>query len=135
MKHILIALLLSSPALAQTAKTPIEIGCNPKEGDMVGANLCTAVRDAVATSPRYIEVNANPKGYRLRVTTIPTNDKQATAASVVLTWDDYYMSNLVQTCGSGRIAECAQGLVSSFDEDITSLEKQVDDLHASAVKQ
>jgi hypothetical protein len=125
MKHLLIALLLSSPALAQTTKTPIAIGCQSKTGDGVGTELCTAIRDGVATSPRYQEVDSSPNGFQLRVTTIAVSENHATAASVILTYDDYYISNLVQTCGSLQVGSCGRQLVSSFDEDITAFEKEV----------
>jgi hypothetical protein len=125
MKHLLIALLLSSPALAQTAKTPIEIGCQSKTGDGVGTELCTAIRDGVATSPRYQEVDSSPQGFQLRVITVAISENGATAASVILTYNDYYISSLVQTCGSDRVGQCARGLVASFDEDITAFEKEV----------
>lgn len=88
MKHLLIALiafLLSSAAFAQTGKTPIEIGCQNKTGDTVGSELCTAIRDTVATSPRYQEVDRSPKGFQLKVITVAVSENVNTAVGMVLT--------------------------------------------------
>jgi hypothetical protein len=65
------------------------------------------------------------------VTTVAIRENHATAASVILTYDDYYLSSLVQTCGSLETSSCAHGLVFSLDEDITALEKEVDNARAS----
>jgi hypothetical protein len=131
MKHMLAVLLLSSTALAQTAKTPIEVRCSPKPDDLVGAQVCTAIRDNIATSPRYTEVATSKNGFELTILTVSVSDHDATALAMVLTYDQYYVSGLVQTCGSQKVSECARGLVSSFDEDITDMQKQAANTRAA----
>ena|ERR1700677_4520177 len=92
---------------------------------MIGTELCSALRDAVATSPRYQEVAASPDGYQLKVTTISLDKNVDTAAAMVLVWNGYYINSGVQTCGSNKVVNCAQSMTSSFDDDITSFEKEV----------
>jgi hypothetical protein len=121
-QHFLLVFLLWSATLAHAAKTQISIECKPDERDMVGSQVCTALRDAIETSPRYSATYNNPNGYRLKIITIG-NDDQQTAISMVLLLHDYYFTSWIQLCGSKAIETCARSLLSSFDDEITSIQR------------
>ncbi len=135
MKQLLIAFLLSSAAFAQNTKTRIEVGCQSKPGDSVGSEVCTAIRDIVATSPRYQEADRNPDGYQIKVITVAVDENVSTAVSMVTLWNNMYLSNVVQTCGVNAVSRCAQSMVSSFDDDVTSLEKASAEITAKRTHQ
>jgi len=134
MKTLLFALLLSSTAFAQTSKTPIEISCSSKPGDSVGSEVCTAIRDIVAASPRYREVDQNSDGYQIKLITVAIEENVNTAVSMVTLWNNMYLTNVVQTCGVNAVSRCAHSMVSSFDEDVTSLDKASAEILAKRVR-
>ena len=79
MKGLLLAVLLTSAAFGQSNKTDIAIHCVSLPGDVVGDQLCSALRLAVARSPRYEEAAANPQGWQLRLATMETKFRQPAA--------------------------------------------------------
>jgi hypothetical protein len=121
----LAALLLVSclPLLAQTRRTPIEIQCHPAQDDSVGQQLCSALRDIVATSPRYEELPHNPNGFILKILTVSCMQDRSTAFSVVLARGPIYLDGGVRTCNVQNIRRCAQDEFAHQDGNITILSK------------
>jgi hypothetical protein len=127
MKSLALAVLLTSAAYGQTNKTDIAIHCVFSPGDVVGGQLCSALKLAVARSPRYQETAVNPQGWQLRLATTGIGDNEGTAVSMTLVYRALYVVNTVQVCGASVISGCAQGMLSDSDEQIRSLEKVVED--------
>jgi hypothetical protein len=84
MKSLVLAVLLTSAAFGQTNKTGIAIHCVSLPGDVVGGQLCSALRLALARSPQYEETVVNPQGWQLRLATMGIDDNKGTAVS--MTW-------------------------------------------------
>jgi len=125
MKSLVLAVLLTSTAFGQTNKTDIAIHCVSLPGDVVGGQLCSALRLAVARSPRFEEAVANPQGWQLRLATMGIDDNKGTAVSMTLVYHTIYVVNTVQVCGASVVSDCAQGMLSDSDDHIQSLEKAV----------
>lgn len=126
MKSLALAVLLTSAAFGQTNKTDLAIHCVSLPGDVVGDQLCSALRLAVARSPRYEEA-VNPQGWQLRLATMGIDDNKGTAVSMTLVYRSLYVVNTVQVCGASVISDCAQGMLSDSDDHIKLLEKAVTD--------
>jgi hypothetical protein len=127
MKSLLLAVLLTSAAFGQTIKTDIAIHCVSLPGDEVGGQLCSALRLAVARSPRYEEAALNPEGWQIRLATMGIDDNKGTAVSMTLVYHSMYVVNTVQVCGASVVSNCAQGMLSDSDDHIRMLEKVVKD--------
>jgi hypothetical protein len=128
MKILMLALFLTSAALGQTTKIKIAIHCVSSPEDVVGGQLCRALREAVAKSPRYQEAVSNPQGWQIRLATMGIDGNMGTAVSMVLIYHAIYTVNIVQVCGASVISDCAQGMLSDSDDHIRSLEKAAEDL-------
>jgi hypothetical protein len=127
MKSLVLAVVLTSAAFGQTPKTDIAIHCVSSPGDVVGGQLCSALRLAVARSPRFEEAVTNPQGWQLRLATMGIDDNKGTAASMTLVYHGTYVVNTVQVCGASVIPDCAQGMLSDSDDHMRLLEKAVED--------
>jgi len=130
MKSLVLAVLLTSltsAAFGQTTKTELAIHCVSLPGDVVGGQLCSALRLAVAKSLRYEEADINPEGWQLRLATMGIGDNKGTAVSMTLVYRAMYVVNTVQVCGASVIPDCAQGMLSDSDDHIKLLEKAVKD--------
>jgi hypothetical protein len=127
MKSMVLAVVLTSAAFGQTTKTDIAIHCVSLPGDVVGGQLCSALRLAVARSPRYEEAVTNPQGWQLRLATMGVDDNKGTAVSMTLVYHAMYVVNTVQVCGASVIPDCAQGMLSDSDDHIRLLQKAVKD--------
>ena len=127
MKSLVLAVLLTSAAFGQTPKTDIAIHCVSFPGDVVGGQLCSALRLAVARSPLYEEAAINPQGWQLRLATMGIDDNKGTAVSMTLVYRALYVVNTVQVCGASVISDCAQGMLSDSDDHIRLLKKSVED--------
>ena len=125
MKSLVLALLLTSAAFGQATKTDIAIRCVSLPGDVVGGQLCSALRLAVARSLRYEEADLNPQGWQLRLATMGIDDNKGTAVSMTLVYHAMYVVNTIQVCGASVISDCAQGMLSDSDDHIKLLEKAV----------
>ena len=126
-KSLVLAFLLTSAAFGQTNRTDIAIHCVSLSGDEVGGQLCSALKLAVARSPRYEEAAVNPEGWQLRLATMGIDDNKGTAVSMTLVYRALYVVNTVQVCGASVISDCAQGMLSDSDDHIRLLEKSVED--------
>jgi hypothetical protein len=126
MKRLVLAVFLTSAAFGQSTKTDIAIHCVSLPGDIVGGQLCSALRLAVARSSRYEEA-LNPQGWQLRLATMGIDDNKGTAVSMTLVYRSLYVVNTVQVCGASVISDCAQGMLSDSDDHIKLLQKAVED--------
>ena len=127
MKMLMLALLLTSAAFGQTTKIGIAIHCVSLPDDVVGSQLCSALREAVAKSLRYQEAVGNQQGWQIRLATMGIDDNQATAVSMTLIYHAIYVVNTVQVCGASVIKDCAQGMLSDSDDHIRSLEEAAEE--------
>jgi hypothetical protein len=127
MKSLLLAVLLSSAAFGQTTKTDIAVHCVSSVGDVVGGQLCSALKLAVAKSLRYEEADLNPHGWQLRLATMGIDDNKGTAVSMTLVYRAMFVVNTVQVCGASVVSDCAQGMLSDSDDHIRLLEKTIKD--------
>jgi hypothetical protein len=123
MKLWMLSLFLTSAAFAQATKTDLAIHCVWLPEDVVGGQLCAALREAVARSPRYQEAVSNPQGWQIRLATMGIHDNKGTAVSMVLIYHAIYVVNTVQVCGESVIHDCAEGMLSDSDDHIRLLEK------------
>ena len=123
----MLSLFLTSAAFAQATKTDLAIHCVWLPEDVVGGQLCAALREAVARSPRYQEAVSNPQGWQIRLATMGIHDNKGTAVSMVLIYHAIYVVNTVQVCGASVIPDCAQGMLSDSDEHIKLMQKAVED--------
>jgi len=130
MKILMLALFLTSGAFGQTTKIDLAIHCVSLPEDVVGGQLCSALREAVAKSPRYHEAVSNPQGWQIRLATMGIDDNKGTAVSMVLLYRAIYVVNTVQVCGASVIGDCAQGMLSDSDDHIKSFEKAAEALIA-----
>ena len=126
-KSLALAVLITSAAFGQTNKTDLAIHCVSLSGDVLGGQLCSALRLAVARSPHYEEAAVNPDGWQLRLATMGIDDDKGTAVSMTLIYRALYVVNTVQVCGASVIPDCAQGMLSDSDDHIKLLQKAVED--------
>jgi hypothetical protein len=113
-------------AQAPVRKIPIFFQCTCD--DPVGSRIATAIRDLIAASPRYFKSGSefNRQGadvvpiWSIRMVTRDT-DENATRSmiAVAFTRGLFYESLSVQSCGSLRVRECAEGILADLDRQIT----------------
>jgi hypothetical protein len=91
--------------------------------DTVGSRLVFAVKERIRSSAGFKLVTARTEAlFRMSIVTLDDKTGYSTVYSVVFsawqpqtnTWT--YLNNIVGTCGSTRIAECADGLVADADK-------------------
>lgn len=102
----------------QPPKTPLVIVCSCD--DMNSRMFESAVRDAVAASPRYIEVRpdqAKSGDYRLVLVTID-DTSSSIALSIVVLHGETFMTSGVRVCGANKLAWCASNVLASADHAI-----------------
>jgi hypothetical protein len=113
-------------AQAPVRKVPIFFQCTCD--DPVGSRIATAVRDLIATSPRYFKsegdftqlgANVFPI-WSIRVVTRDTDENASrTMVAVAVTRGLFFETISVQSCGSSRVKECAEGILADLDRQIT----------------
>lgn len=69
---IFVLTLIAGAAYGQTDKVPLGVECTNGVNDTVGESFCTALRDAVAASPRY-RLDSSQNRYVLHVATVDTD--------------------------------------------------------------
>jgi hypothetical protein len=113
-------------AQAPVRKIPIFFQCTCD--DPVGSRIATAVRDLIATSPRYFKSGSefNQQGanvfpiWSIRMVTRDTGENATqTMIAVAFTRGLFYESLSVQGCGTLRVKECAEGILADLDRQIT----------------
>lgn len=113
-------------AQASAPKIPVFFQCTCD--DPVGSRIATAVRDLIAVSPRYFKsgsdfsrqgANVFPI-WSIRVVTRDTDENASrTMIAVALTRGLFFETLSVQSCGSLRVKECAEGILADLDRQIT----------------
>jgi hypothetical protein len=118
-------LLLTFPISAQKAPPKVYnliVNCNCT--DSVGKGYARALRDLIAKSPRYQELedtsDNRKRALMISVVTLPVGDDSqgnanVAAISVVLVLDGLFMDQYVQTCGVSVTTGCAQQTFDSID--------------------
>jgi hypothetical protein len=113
-------------AQAPVRKIPIFFQCTCD--DPVGSRIATAVRDLIATSPRYFKSGSefNTQGanvfpiWSIRIVTRDTDENATrTMIAVAFTRGLFFETLSVQSCGSLRVKECAEGILADLDRQIT----------------
>lgn len=133
MKKSSIALILiagiflpfSAKAQQPSRKIPVIISCNCE--DEIGRRFASAIRDLLASSPRYYLVDdtaANRKSsFSISlvslVTDKDTSDQPiADAFSTVFLVNGYFLDQAVQTCGRDKVESCTKSTLSDLDSII-----------------
>src|SRR6202044_499433 len=125
---LVILAMMSAKVFAQAPvrKIPIFFQCTCD--DPVGSRIATAVRDLIATSPRYFKSGGDftQQGsnvfpiWSIRMVTRDTDENASrTMVAVAFTRGLFYESLSVQSCGSSRVKECAEGILADLDRQIT----------------
>ena len=118
-------------AQAPVKKIPIFFQCTCD--DPVGSRIATAVRDLIATSPRYFKSGGDftQEGanifpiWSIRMVTRDTDENASRSMiAVALTRGLLFETISVQTCGSLRVKECAEGILADLDRQITEFTSQ-----------
>lgn len=114
-------------------KTRIHFSCSCD--DVVGSRYATALRDLIASSPRYelaasAEIKPNnakePTTYNWQLSVVSVDLDQpaaghATALSVVLLiGNTFYWTNWVQTCGAHATSDCAAMTLADIDNQLNN---------------
>jgi hypothetical protein len=127
---ILLLLCCVLPAEAQSPhKTGVKINCEC--ADATGILYASALRDAVAESPRYEEVTISESkdrngkivsNWQLNIVSLDPSDdssgKSAVLAVVVLLGDEHYAGQMAQSCGYSAVNRCAVRTLSYLDSVI-----------------
>lgn len=115
------------------SKTAIYIDCTCE--DMVGALYATALRDAIARSPRYSLASSPSEGsgknlkYNWTLSIVSINDTAgstgiSTAISTVLNIGDIMFGQHIQSCGIDMVTSCAATTLASADNDLQNLKNR-----------
>jgi hypothetical protein len=108
------------------AKIPVFFQCTCD--DPVGSRLATSIRDLIAVSPRYFKSGSEftQQGsnvfpiWSIRVVTRDTDENATrTMIAVAVTRGLFFETLSVQSCGSLRVKECAEGILADLDRQIT----------------
>jgi hypothetical protein len=111
---------------APAPKIPVFFQCTCD--DPVGSRIATAVRDLIAVSPRYFKSGSDitRQGsnvfpvWSIRIVTRDTDENAtATMVAVAVTRGLFFETLSVQSCGSFRVKECAEGILADLDRQIT----------------
>ena len=122
---LLLGLLLSLAGSASAQKSAVAIQCVAEDGDTIGVRFCSALRDAVAVSPRFQNVSIGAKELHLAIRIVTTAcwgdlKDSCSAQSVTFTWfdragDEYYLSSSVLLTGKNHIKDQAEAVLASLD--------------------
>lgn len=132
MKSGVVGVLLCLVVAASFAQVPVFVASAAP--DAVGSRLVYAIKEGIRRSASMQLVDRSQDG-RFIVEFVSLDPQRATANagyqtvySVVLVGLTFhsvpvpmYLTNFVGTCGSGRVPECADGVVASVDEQVSAL--------------
>jgi hypothetical protein len=113
-------------AQAPVRKIPVFFQCTCD--DPVGSRIATSIRDLIATSPRYFKSGSefSRQGenvfpiWSIRMVTRDTDENASRSMiAVALTRGLFFETLSVQSCGSLRVKECAEGILADLDRQIT----------------
>lgn len=125
MKGILIliaALGLAVPASSeQSKKKSVEVNCSTGNDDMTGAALCSALRDAVAASPRFELWDGTHSQPLLRIHVISMATQFGISVQSVTTTfdgDSTYLGHAVYIEGSNAVKTQAGSILAGSDQQL-----------------
>ncbi|MBI4996271.1 MAG: hypothetical protein HZA62_09000 [Rhodocyclales bacterium] len=110
-------------ALTSTAAAQMNIVVEDTARDAVGGRLAFAIKERIRSSAGFTLAPSREEALiRMSIVTLDDKSGYSTVYSVVFsawqpesgTWT--YLNNIVGTCGSNRITECADGLVADADK-------------------
>src|SRR5580692_7885290 len=116
-------------AQSQVPKIPIFFSCACD--DPVGSRIAMTIRDLIATSPRYFKSGSefNRQGsnvfpiWSIRMVTRDTDENASRSMiAVAYTRGLFFETLSVQSCGSLRVKECAEGILADLDRQITDFD-------------
>lgn len=123
-KHWAAPLVAAATALmCHAAQAQMQMVVEATAKDVIGSRLAFAVKERVRTSAGFKLVGTRKDAlFRMSLVTLDDKGGYFTVYSAVFsawqpqtgTWT--YLDNLVGTCGTSRIAECADSLVASADQ-------------------
>jgi hypothetical protein len=111
---------------APVQKIPVFFSCTCD--DPVGSRIATTVRDLIAVSPRYFKSGSEftRQGsnvfpiWSIRMVTRDTDENASRSMiAVALTRGLFFETLSVQSCGSLRVKECAEGIMADLDRQVT----------------
>jgi hypothetical protein len=126
----LFLLALGSVALhAKPSKMPIAVNCTVDTDDYIGHRLCSALRDHVASSPRYYEPEADPKAFFWVLNMVSVATEGSTSQAVELTIHTpsgtYVSAALwVYITGNEKVQSQADAIFAAVDDKIEDFAKQ-----------
>lgn len=127
MKNLLLSLgfiAIMGPICAGQSNPKAKIVVSCTTGDQLGQALCSKVRDAIAQSPRFIEVpdtEENEEKYvTINILTIVAarsidGRQSEVAVSIVFVMNGMLLQQNVQVCDSFHIGACAGDIVTYLD--------------------
>jgi hypothetical protein len=133
-KHLIALILACAPLMAHAApqnKTLVYINCSSETGDNIGEQVCTALKDDIAASPRYTLLSSEPtaKGtFYFKIHFITLSDENGSSfQSVVLSGDttdnSYYLTSWAFLTGGAKVKMQASTMAAKFDTAIADLLK------------
>jgi hypothetical protein len=132
MKRLAICLaalgMMMANVFAQPPVTKIPVFFQCTCDDLVGSRIATALRDLIATSPRYSKSDSEFAGkganlfpiWSVRMVTRDSEENGTRSImAVAVTRGLFFQTLSVQSCGSLRVKECAEGILADLDRQIT----------------
>jgi hypothetical protein len=123
-KSIMIfALGLSLAAHSQAEKQPIFIHCQATDNDLIGKRLCTALRDEIANSPRYreVEFDAHEAHWNLLLVSVHHDDMySAEALTLTKGFGEFqiYFSSWVYMTPAVRVKDMSDEIYADVDNEM-----------------
>jgi hypothetical protein len=122
---MLATLVLGLAAHCNAEKPQVYIACSVPSDDTIGKRLCTALRDAIAKSPRYREADNLDMElhWTLHLASVKLSD--LSAQSIAITYGSGtlldYKANIVTVTGRDRVDQQAQTLIADLDDLVTNV--------------
>jgi hypothetical protein len=124
-----LAVILLASTSSAWAEMLVEI--NSTSNDTVGQRLVYYLKEGIRSSSS-LGISFDQKQARLQVNVVTLDQDTripgySTVYSVVILWNNpekpfpFYLNQLVGYCGSGRVRECADGLVANVSEQADNI--------------
>jgi len=135
MQKMLLFLILPAITVAQTpakVSQPRLVTINCACDDPISIRFGTAVRDQIALSPRYKEIQSgeNEKEGHWDINIVALDPEEGTrdagirtVLSVVVTRGNYLWTHVAKVCGRDRVDSCASAMIATMDKDIEETQK------------
>jgi hypothetical protein len=130
LKTLVTLILLGCAAMAHAQakadnKMPVVLDCSTSQNDTIGPRLCTALRDKIATSPRYEAVSGNG-GVHWGLHVVSVEDGELSSQAVTITGKgenagEVYLTTLVYITGRNRASDQADAIFAALDSNVSDL--------------